>query len=171
MEKLITTDAFEAYTTDSGIKIVERSNAARKLGFIVITMGVAFIAISYIPLRGTTADIIVDMFENVFFWGGVILLPAGILTLVLKGYSSKERFTELNNASNAMITRSKSIPFAEIDEFKAETHQVMGKSMTMMFYIQNGKKKPLVPGTFFIENDAELQDFVSKLNDFTRTEK
>lgn len=164
METIITTDAFEASTTETGIRIQELSNSAKKMGILITVMGAVMLGVSFIPLRGLTADLIVDIFEGVFFWGGIILIPLGILTLVIKGMSSKESFIDLNSETRTMHIRNKTVPFAEIDEFIAESHEVMRKKIAVLFYKSGGKKRAFIAGTFILKDSLALTRFVTQLN-------
>ncbi len=164
MDTIITTDAFEAQRTPSGIQIKELSNSAKKIGILITVMGVIMLGVSYIPLRGLTADIIVDIFEGVFFWGGIILIPLGIITLVVKGLATKETIIELNSETRTMSLRSKTIPFSEIDAFVAEAHDVMRKKIGVLYYKSGGKKKAFIAGTFILNDTLALTRFVDQLN-------
>jgi len=171
METIITTDAFEASKTASGIRIQELANSAKKMGILITVMGAVMLAISFIPLRGLTADLIVDIFEGVFFWGGIILIPLGILTLVLKGMSNKESFIDINSETRTMQLRKKTIPFTEIDEFIAESHEVMRKKIAVLYYKSGGKKKAFIAGTFILKDSLALTRFVTQLNELLEEPK
>lgn len=171
MSTIITTDAFEATKTDTGIRIKELSNSAKKMGILVTVMGIVMLAISFIPLRGLTADILVDIFTGVFFWGGVVLIPLGILTLVLKGMSAKERIIEINVDTRTMQMPNKSVPFSEIDEFVAESHEVVRKKLAVLFYKSGGKKKAFIAGTFILKDSLALTRFVTQLNELLEEPK
>ena len=149
--------------TEDGILIKEKAKTAKKFGLIVIAMGVAFLAVSFINLDGLTADWIVSMFTGAFFYGGIALLVMGVVLLVLKGFMGKDHETLLDKNKKEMHQRGKVIPFSEISDVELQTTQMMNKQMTAFLYKHNGKRRAIISGTVFTEDTVALTGFMNEV--------
>jgi hypothetical protein len=164
MNSILLTDSFEAFDTGNGFLIEEKMGSAKKVGVIVTVVGIAFILISYIPLEGLTYDALVSIFKAVFFWGGVVLIPLGIITFILKGYVMKPASTTIDLEKREIALGKKIIPFSEISDITVETNEMMNRKMSFIQFLHNGKKKSLSGGPMLTKDDTNLVEFVEKIN-------
>ena len=168
---LLSTDAFDAYQIGESIVINEKKTSAKKFGIVLIALGIAFLAISYIPMDGWTYDWITSIFHAVFFWGGITLTSLGFILFILKGLMAKEASTSFDSEKKILTLRGKAIPFDGIDNILVQSQDLMSKTMTALILVRNGKKKSLINGAIFSNNSAEILRFVDQLKELVDIEE
>lgn len=171
MQPLFTADTFQAFTTDNGVLIQSKSKGARKMGIIVTVMGLVFLAISFIDTSklfydsSTFSETVSSIFYYVFRWGGFVLLGAGIITLLAKGFAPAGNSNVVIDSHKREVNlRGRVIPFDQVEGISAQTSQVMGRSMTILILSHNRKKTALVPGAIVSKDPAALEAFVKELD-------
>ena len=169
MTPIISTDSFEAFRTEDGILINEKRKSAKKIGLVVTGVGVAFVTLSFVDLSDMTAKWIYALFFNIFRWGGIVLIVAGLITFILKGLLMSASSVSIDQNKREVELRGKTIPFSEINSVFLQTQPVLGKSMTVILFDHQGKNKAFVAGALLGSNLNELENFVEEVNAIIRS--
>jgi hypothetical protein len=147
MTPILSTDSFDAFSTDYGFLIKEKKKSAKKIGLLMVVMGIVFIGISLIDLTGIVPGFIYKLFFYVFRWGGIFIIAIGAVTFIVKGLLVSNAEVIVDKGKREVNLRGKIIPFAQINSVTIQTHEVLGKQMTIIILDHQGKKKAFISGS------------------------
>jgi len=178
MENIFSTDSFDAFKTPNGMTIQPKTGSTKKMSVIVTVLGLVFMGISFIDigaLLGAGDDASSEFVRitgqisfYVFRWGGIVLLVLGVLLYLLKNMPAMVKPILVDVQQKQVIIRGKSTPFTEISEVNHMTQRMMGKNMTWILMMHNGKKKPFTPGAFFTRDEEGLKKFLAEVNNLIK---
>jgi len=170
MTHLFSTDSFDAFSTANGIFIKEKKKSAKKIGLLITAAGAVFLVISFIDLSTIVPEAIYKFFFYTFRWGGIVLAVSGAVTFIAKGLLSGNAEVTVDKEKREINLRGKIIPFAQVNSVNSQAVEVFGKQMTFIILDHQGKKRPLVSGSFLsaVKDDPALAAFVRTVNDMVK---
>jgi hypothetical protein len=166
MTPLLSTDSFDAFSTDYGFLIREKKKSAKKISLVVIVMGIVFFGISLIDLTTIVPPLLYKFFFYVFRWGSILLVVLGVITFLVKGMAMPNAEVIIDKQKREINLRGKVIPFAEINSVSMQTQEMFGKKMTIIILDHQGKKKAFVSGSLLTDGitQGQIAHFVNEVH-------
>ena len=164
-EILISTKAFDAFQLNHEIKIIEKNRAYRSVALIMILVGILCIPFSLLMEANPIKKTIVAILEYALWYGGIVVLVAGIIYLLISLNLFKARQVLFDIQKSELQIRGRSIAFSEIKNLRCVEHRLLGQNVVKIRFHNNGLPSPLILAPIVNpENPEEIKSFVEKLN-------
>ena len=122
--KIISTNAFEVFRTESGFRIEENNIAYRKTSLPILLLGLICVAFSFVAAEIPFRKFLVTILSYGLFYGGIVTVFGGLLYLLL---SLKKKTIEFNTTNRMLQFGRRTIPFDSIKEISLEVNEVFGR--------------------------------------------
>ena len=164
-EKIISTNAFEAYRTMYGIRIEENTLAYRKTGFLLFVVGAVSTPFSFVIAEVPFKKVLMTILHYGLFYGGLVALIGGIVYLLFSFNVIKKKSIEFDTTSRNLKHGRRTIPFDKIQNVTCQTYEFFGKKTAKVRFKKDGINTPLIgPPTIVKESFNEIIAFVEELN-------